>query len=423
LYDIIILLQKRMKALIVLGALVGGFLVYYFARDKIFPSSDVEAANRADRFEVPAPGPIEIRQAPVYPPRVVSPSGPGAPGQAGDNVVVYGLDADLILLSMLTSLQTGIAISLLREKQEFGLNVNANVNAKEKDQEYQLIDLTEFRVRVGISNMVEVINYIGLMSLMGNDFLPHSLTHKLGDDGHECVLSVFNTMKESKKWLVNSVDGRWTMNIDVFLDIARDWSTCEDERILGMIQKKQEQARRGVSKGMDASEGLPLEWAVEKNFLKGGTLIDGWRQIYWKWMCPSGRESRMCEKYIEGCQWILDYYTAQKEVDLNWTFPSWIPPLWSDFQHFVPSQNESERASVSEIPPPTPEEQLAMVLPLESWGLIRNSKHRTLPALLPQMWPQSFSFFSVGRKWLWECEALVPVLTADRVREILNPGR
>jgi hypothetical protein len=76
--------------LIVLGALVGGFLVYYFARDKIFPSSDVEAANRADRFEVPAPGPIEIRQAPIYPPRVVSPSGPGAPSQAGEQVVVYG---------------------------------------------------------------------------------------------------------------------------------------------------------------------------------------------------------------------------------------------------------------------------------------------------------------------------------------------
>ena len=73
-----------------LGALVGGFLVYYFARDKIFPSSDVEAANRADRFEVPAPGPIEIRQAPIYPPRVVSPSGPGAPSQAGEQVVVYG---------------------------------------------------------------------------------------------------------------------------------------------------------------------------------------------------------------------------------------------------------------------------------------------------------------------------------------------
>ena len=90
-YDIIILLQKRMKALIVLGALVGGFLVYYFARDKIFPSSDVDAVNRADRFEVPAPGPIEIRQAPVYPPRVVSPSGPGAPSQAGgEQVVVYG---------------------------------------------------------------------------------------------------------------------------------------------------------------------------------------------------------------------------------------------------------------------------------------------------------------------------------------------
>jgi hypothetical protein len=102
LYHIIILLQKRMKALIVIGALVGGFLVYYFARDKIFPSSDVDAANSLgaglgaanaglEKFNVPAPGPIEIRQPPIYPPRIVSPSGPGAPSQAGgEQAVVYG---------------------------------------------------------------------------------------------------------------------------------------------------------------------------------------------------------------------------------------------------------------------------------------------------------------------------------------------
>jgi hypothetical protein len=61
-----------------------------------------------------------------------------------------------------------------------------------------------------------------------------------------------------------------------------------------------------------------------------------------------------------------------------------------------------------------------MVLPLSSWGLIRDNKLKTLPSLLPQFWPLQFKFFSAGRKWLWECEALVPVLTAGRLRHILN---
>ena len=61
-----------------------------------------------------------------------------------------------------------------------------------------------------------------------------------------------------------------------------------------------------------------------------------------------------------------------------------------------------------------------MVLPLESWGLIRNTDLKRLPLLAPQYWPVEFGFQSAGRKWLWECEAILPSLTADRLREILE---
>jgi hypothetical protein len=67
-----------------------------------------------------------------------------------------------------------------------------------------------------------------------------------------------------------------------------------------------------------------------------------------------------------------------------------------------------------------PEEQLAMVLPLRSWGLIHKKEHRKLPIQSPQMWPKEFGYFSLGRKWLWECEAMIPVLTAEYLREILK---
>jgi hypothetical protein len=60
------------------------------------------------------------------------------------------------------------------------------------------------------------------------------------------------------------------------------------------------------------------------------------------------------------------------------------------------------------------------VLPLESWGLLEDRGLRRLPVLAPQFWPEKFEFFSLGRKWLWECEARVPCLTAVRLREILK---
>jgi len=341
--------------------------------------------------------------------------------KTSDTVCIYGLDADLILLSMLT----GETISntnlwLLREKQEFG-GVTASADAS-AIQEYTFMNLEEFKMRLGLQGRDEVLNYVGLMSLMGNDFLPHSVTHKLNDDGHDCVIGALREMRRSGSWLV-SKDGQ--LQNHVVHKIFKEWSLGEEGRVLHMIQKKQEQARRGVGKGMDESEGLPLQWNVEKVMLDSGDykkLSEGWRSEYWKFIHPFADKEHLCGEYLYGLQWILDYYTGQKEVNTSWLFPSWIPPLWSDLEKFLASGG-TRRGDEGVAVQIQPAEQLAMVLPLESWGLIQDNRLRKLPFLAPQFWPLNYTFFSVGRKWLWECEARIPILTADRVREILNEAQ
>lgn len=323
--------------------------------------------------------------------------------------IVYGLDADLILLSMLVSEELKSSLWLMREKQEFGKE-----KSKTEKQEYQFLNLNEFKIRLGLESKEDVIQYIALMNLMGNDFLPHSITHKLNDDGHDYVL------KELKRG-IKLVDENGKLILDVLKEIFMRWSEDEEDKMKYMILKKRDQAKRGVLQGMEEQEGLPLEWNVEKAIMPEKELVPEWRSVYWNWIHPTAGKSqckRVCEEYVYGCQWVLDYY-AGKEVDVHWSFPSWLPPLWSDLltnAAFI-SRPMSKEA------PPEPEEQLAMVLPLASWGLIRNKDLRLLPSLAPHLWPTSFSFFSVGRKWLWECEALIPPLTAGRLREILNENK
>jgi 5'-3' exonuclease len=342
----------------------------------------------------------------------------------GETSVVYGLDADLILLSMLAGETSGSPIWLLREKQEFGSAVDAGTATG--DQEYTYMNIEECKRRMGLAGQNDIINYIALMSLMGNDFLPHSLTHKLNDDGHDCVIEEFNTMKRTGKWLV--VDEQ--LQNRVLLDICKRWSSDEDRRMEKMIGKKREQAGRGVAKGMDPSEALPLEWNVEKCMMVGSasahgqargrvTLSPGWRTEYWGWIHPNADRDSICSEYVFGCQWIIDYYLG-KEVDMMWMFPSWIPPLWSDLARWLADASLGPKKQQAKQEPIRPEEQLAMVLPLDSWGLVRDPRLRRLPALAIQMWPRKFSFFSAGRRWLWECEARVPVLTAERLRDILD---
>ena len=322
-------------------------------------------------------------------------------------IIIYGLDADLILLSMLLSEEKNLSVLLLREKQEFG--VTAQV---QEVQEYSFLSISELKVLVNVTDYTSALNYIALMSLMGNDFLPHSLTHKLNEDGHDFVIRELRKMKDSSHWLVDTHGG---VTLHVLRGIFSKWSKDESTRIDNMIHKKQDQAKRGVLKGMDEKEGLPLLWNVESALLQKGRLVANWKDLYWNWIHPDADREKVCEEYIRGFQWVIDYYTG-KDVNKEWMFPYWLPPLWSDLEKIstLPLSNTSDSVG------PEEQEQLAMVLPLSSWGLIRDSKLKTLPYLLPQFWPLQFKFFSAGRKWLWECEALVPVLTAGRLRHILN---
>jgi 5'-3' exonuclease len=348
------------------------------------------------------------------------------------DIVVYGLDADLILLSMLVGEQKGLSLYLLREKQEFGRMAALAAQGAGAAQEYQFMNIREFQGRLGLSGYSDVLNYIGYMSLMGNDFLPHSLTHKLSDDGHEFVIG---EIKRQKGALIE--DGR--VSLSVLKDVLGRWALGEEDRMLGMIRKKREQAARGVGKGMADEEGLPLKWDAEAALMDNAALKKGWKEEYWSILSTNYDVDHVCEEYVKGFQWIIDYYTG-KAVNSSWMFPAWIPPLWSDLAAFLEVERSVEiSAGAGEAVPnpsgeavpnpsgeaspnpsgeavPKPQEQLAMVLPLESWGLIRDSELRRLPSLMPQMWPRKFGFVSLGRKWLWECEAKIPVLMVERLR-------
>ncbi len=54
------------------GLLTVGFIVYFFLRDKLFDTSVDIIPQQAEAFEVPAPASIEVRQAPIYPPRTIT---------------------------------------------------------------------------------------------------------------------------------------------------------------------------------------------------------------------------------------------------------------------------------------------------------------------------------------------------------------
>lgn len=321
----------------------------------------------------------------------------------GGATVVYGLDADLILLSMLHRCGMDESLYLMREKAEFyDSGAACKFMYLSIDSLLDALFVKEYRRR-------HVLDYIAGMSFLGNDFLPHGISFKIKEGGHERLLSMLGLLHGESKWLV---DEEGVLIASSFNQIVGGLAATEEEDTRHAMKKKRVQKqgppRSESEKAMLPVQNLPHDWFVEKCLGTEVQLVDGWRDVYRKWT-----PVRAASYYRYGHQWILDYYMG-RAVNTNWYFPWHLPPLMSDVL-----VNTEEMPTLATDAPPRPQEQLALVLPMESWHLVRDRSLRELPTKIPQMWPSRFGFFSAGKRWMWECEADVPIFTPGRLRNFV----
>lgn len=318
-------------------------------------------------------------------------------------IIIYGLDADLILLSMLTSVKHlgETPVYLMREKAEFGkpnstpflfLSVNYLIDT--------LVDRDD--------KEAFIVDYIAVMSLLGNDFLPHSLTMKIRDGGHEELLMTLRQFRAAGKTFV--LNGR--ICHDTFHELFSRFAESEGADLTEAIFKKRKtrpmNPKNDTERLMKPVQMLPVIWFAEKEFLEEGSLSSHWRTLYHRHTPPEATAA-----YLHGLQWIIDYYSG-KAVNTLWFYPWTLPPTWADLVEADTESSLGETVSFDL----KPQEQLAMVLPMESWHLVRDRQLRTIPIHFPQFWPYSFGFHTLGKTWMWECEANVPIILPTKLRSL-----
>jgi 5'-3' exonuclease len=335
-------------------------------------------------------------------------------------IVVYGLDADLILLCLIAGDKLGdsFPIYLLREAMAFGKLVRQDNSSN--------VELCFFNVSMlkeslsnnnpgGPWNREQLYDYIFGMSFCGNDFLPTGLSLRIRDDGHAILLSGLNYLWSRAMNLVFTDENGVLRPNSLGLEAFANWIYKQEERlILNTIRRKML-----TPLGVDEAENLPIIEQAEKPMIEfnGDQLLlkKTWHSEYCK--LAIGEDSMMQRKarvvdYWKGWCWILDYYQG-RNVDLEWVYPAGYPPTWKDLIQFfeLPSSDNWTIRT-----PLKPEEQLALVLPLSSWNLMLKTPYRNLPLKLPQYWPQGFTLESFAKRFGWECEPNIPMLTPGRLR-------
>ena len=314
---------------------------------------------------------------------------------------IYGLDADLILLAMLLGAETGADVRLLREAQEFEGNAGGWRTLETGTLASVLVGGDSRRVR----------DYVACMSLLGNDFLPRSLTITVRDDGIPRLIAMLESV-----WAqgLHVVDSAGLLSRAGLLAVLEGWAGSQEEDMRLAVQNAAKTAGRPAGIGASPADTAVREWNAQParwnsiGLMMGpnGTLRKDWQNIY-----RSVWRAGNADDYLKGVAWTWDYY-AGRQIDQGWYFHEHLPPLWSD----VVTALKAAEGDVIAGPPvvnvdPIPEWlHLLSVLPRDSVRSLLPPARQQYMDRSPWYWPSSWSLFDIGRSQMWECEPVIPVI-------------
>ena len=111
------------------------------------------------------------------------------------DAVIYGLDADLIVLSLYAYAKQGITIDLFREEVEMNGLIKSNPDGEESflylNCEIMSKALYEAYAKPDQTLQEFILDFVALMSILGNDFVPHGMSLKIKDEGIEKLLQIY----------------------------------------------------------------------------------------------------------------------------------------------------------------------------------------------------------------------------------------
>lgn len=357
-------------------------------------------------------------------------------GKYVGNYAVYGLDADLIVLSMLGRETAGLEghVWLFREEVNAG-KIAYDANGEEEFEWFSVSALTSWLCgdTEDGTRRAFVLDYCFAMSVLGNDFLPSSLGLKIREDGHTELLELLRRLHVQGLSLIDQES--LTIHAEGLFELFHLLAQDEEARITKYVSKKQYQARNLETSMQSTVEVGNNDWPMyhmEEGVLleSNRKLVDNWRQVYLMRFFPgfcSSDISAISKEYLYGIQWIWAYYTGRHEdICYDWCYTFTLPPLWSWVCAYLQQEDglpafpgDGKRIRAIDI---QPVEQLALVLPLESWSLLPPCPQRALPYLAPHLFPATFSFDTIGKRFFWECESMIPLPSIRTVKHIVSQG-
>ena len=339
-----------------------------------------------------------------------------------ETVAVYGLDSDLIMLSVFHC-KYAKNIFIFREKPEFGKHLIPS-SANEED-EYLFLNIHTFS-RATLEEMhcdkhdaQRLYDYIFMCFFLGNDFLPHFPSLNIRTTGIDTLLTSYRNLigkYSDRRFISNNKEINWKW-VSLFI---KELAKTEHERILGEYELREKWGKRKWLADNDDNrdftvQSVPVIYRAEENYI--APKERSWERRYYNTLFqPDINVESVCINYLEGLEWVFKYYTVDCP-HWKWRYQYHYPPLLIDLTKFVPNDSYDFITNDSTNSPFSENVQLAYVLPPANHGLLLSNVKRDLDTLYSQYSVTEFSFQWAFCRYFWEAHAILPEVSIDVLHE------
>jgi 5'-3' exonuclease len=343
------------------------------------------------------------------------------------NTVIYGLDADLIMLSI-NHLPISQNIYLFRETPHFIKSINSEL---EPDESY-IIDIPELAkiITLDMNNGVEltteqqknrIYDYIFLCFFLGNDFMPHFPSVNIRTGGVDKMLNAYKaTIGNSNENLTDGKKIYWKNVRKLVQHLANlEEENLKMETKMRDRREKQELPDITPEDKFKKFDAIPqYERALEKHI---NPFKSNWQQRYYKCLfdvdIDAVRKKQICTNYLEGLEWTMKYYTTGCP-DWRWCYNHNYPPLFSDLLHYIPVF-DAEFVPNKKPAPVTELVQLAYVLPKQSLHLLPEKLYEGLVLNHIDWYKADCEFVWSYCRFFWEAHVQLPHIDIDELEKFV----
>jgi len=337
-------------------------------------------------------------------------------------IIIHGLDADLIILSLMSHKDN---IYLMREKEE-------------KDKlDYKYVNISKLRYAI-INDLIfhwnldknlysnifsdDSINliesYCVMCSLLGNDFIPHLLTINLKNNGLENLINITNKAIDHYGLLVNNGEVNYKCLTEIF-----NLLSLTEEKDIFIIN------RNYLNKNFPDSSNKSEYYALKNKDNIAKDIYSNtktWKYIYYKnkfnvnIYINSYIINNASFNYIKGIFWTYSYY-KNNIIDHTWYYPYNYPPTIKDISNYLYGNEMPIIEKMGEFI--TNELQLLIVIPKTSKNLLNDRLQKIMEDKsigLYHMFPLKYKIHTYLKTHLWECFPELPKINIELMRNILK---